>query len=87
MAIQIPYKAGQLYPQFDVNEVPLPDVAGPTSYFWYTWSTHIKDVRDKNMALKPQRRFNVNDWVYNADESLSESGAPRYDIESNSSQE
>jgi hypothetical protein len=77
----------QLYPTLDVNNVPGRDIAGPTSYFWYTWSTDVKAERDRNMALKSPKRSNVNDWVFNAEVRLSESGAPRYDIASISSHE
>ena len=71
-----------MYPQFDVNNVPLPDIVGPKSFFWYTWSTDINDERGNNLAKRPARRSNVKNWGFDAEERLSESGAPRFDVTS-----
>ena len=65
----------QKYPKYDVNNVRLPHIAGPTSYVWYTWSTSVKDERDRQLALRPKGRRKVGKWEFRADERLSETGA------------
>ena len=72
----------QEYPKYDVNNVRLPDIVGPTSYIWFTWRTGVKSERDKKKASRPTQRHRVKTWDFNADERLSESGDPRFDIAS-----
>ena len=69
----------QKYPKYDVNNVRLPDIVGPTSYVWFTWSTSVKKERDRKLALRPNRRQRVGKWEFSADERLSETGDPRFD--------
>jgi len=57
----------QRYPKYDVNNVRLPDIVGPTSYVWYTWNTSVKDERDRQLALRPKGRRKVGKWEYCAD--------------------
>ena len=66
----------QKYPKYDVNKVRLPDIVGPTSYLWYTWSTSIKEKRDEKRALGASTDNKVGKWEFGADERLSESGNP-----------
>ena len=49
----------QKYPKYDVNNVRLPDIVGPTSYVWYTWSTSVKEERDRKLALRLNGRQRV----------------------------
>ena len=76
-----------MHPQLDVHNVPQEDIVGPTSYVWYTWSTDVKDARDKNTAKPSVHPRYVEGWRFDAEKRLSESGAPRYDIASINSQE
>ena len=69
----------QKYPKYDVNNVRLPDIVGPTSYVWYNWSTSVKDERDRQLALRPKGRRKVGKWEYCADGRLSETGDPCFD--------
>ena len=62
----------QKYPKYDVNNVPLPDIVGPTSYLWYTWSTSVKEKRDEKRALGASKRNKVGKWEFGADERFSE---------------
>ena len=68
----------QKYPKYDVNKVRLPDIVGPTSYLWYTWSTDIKAERDRRKALGPNRKNRVGQWEFSADKRLSESIDPPF---------